>query len=459
MTRFLLRWLPCLLLLAAAACAPKKLVTVPVVTTPRFPDFVEPLVPRDLASRPAATTRDRAWRFLQAGDLRNADREVSAALKIDPAFYPLDTVAGYIDLARNNNRSALTKFDRALGRSSNYLSALVGKGQALSALEREEEALAAFQAALAINSALPDVQRRVEVLQFKTVQRQIAVARQAVRSNKPDEAMRAYRAAIESSPESAFLYRELAAIERTQGDAESALTHYRRANALDASDAPSLVAMAELLADRDDFDGALKAYAAALALDPNPRVEEARARLTERAEVARLPAEYRAIATAPQITRGDLAALIGQRLGGLLNATRPRDVGVITDIRGHWAERWILAVARAGVLDPLPNHTFQPRAVVRRGDFAQAITRLLAKVAVVSPAEARRWTGARGRFTDMAPSHLAYAAASAATASGVMTTTADGGFQPNRVVTGEEAIAALDRISQLSPPRVVAGQR
>ena len=173
---------------------------------------------------------------------------------------------------------------------------------------------------------------------------------------------------------------------------------------------------------------------------------------------SRLPEEYRAIDRAAQITRGDLAALIGQRLSGLLNATRPRDVGVITDVRGHWAERWILAVARAGVMDPLPNHTFQPRGVVRRGDFAQAVTRLLAKVAVVSPAEARRWTGARGRFTDMAPTHLAYPAASAATASGVMAATAEGGFQPNRVVTGEEAIAALDRLSQLSP-RVVAGQR
>ena len=62
---------------------------------------------------------------------------------------------------------------------------------------------------------------------------------------------------------------------------------------------------------------------------------------------------------------------------------------MITDIRGHWAESWILAVARAGVLDPFENHTFQPRTVVRRVDFAQAMTRLLAKVAVVSPAQAK----------------------------------------------------------------------
>lgn len=456
--RFPLRWLPCVALLAVAACGPKAVVTVPVVSAPKFPDFVEPTVPRDLASRPAVPARERAWLFLQAGDLKNADREVGAALKTDPAFYPLDAVGGYIELARNNNRNALTRFDRVLQRHGDYVAALVGKGQALAGLDREDEALAAFQSALAVDATLTDVQRRVDVLKFKTVQRQIGIARQAARNGKTDDAMRAYRAAIDASPESAFLFRELAAIERAQGDADSALTHYQRANALDPSDAPSLVAMAELLADKDDFDPALKAYAAALALEPNPRVEEARAKLAARAEIARLPAEYRAISTAAQITRGDLAALIGQRLVNLLNATRPRDVGVITDIRGHWAERWILSVARAGVMDPLPNHTFQPRGVVRRADLAQAVSRLLAKVAVVSPAEARRWTNARGRFPDMAASHLAYPAASVATASGVMTTAADGGFQPNRAVTGEEAIAALDRLGQLSP-RIVANQR
>jgi hypothetical protein len=38
----------------------------------------------------------------------------------------------------------------------------------------------------------------------------------------------------------------------------------------------------------------------------------------------RLPVEYRAIDGAAQITRGDLAALIGVRLAGLLGSTRAR---------------------------------------------------------------------------------------------------------------------------------------
>ncbi len=437
------------LLLALAGCAPRTAV-LPVVTTPGFPDFMQPRIPLDLAGSPSATSTDRAWQFLQAGDLRGADREIAAALKQNANFYPAETVAAYVDLARKDGRAAVARFDRVLARRSDYLSALVGRGQALESLGRDDDAIQAFQAALALDPSLPDIGRRVEVLKFRTVQRAVVEARQAAQAGRTDEAVRAYQSAIASSPESAFLYRELAAIERDRGDEEGALGHYRRAAALDPGDSASLLGVAEILDARNDFDAAIEAYGAALAIDPDPAVSARRDAVRARAEAAALPAEYRAIQSAAQITRGDLAALVGVRLGSLLQATRGSDIGVITDIRGNWAEPWILAVARAGVMDPYANHTFQPRNVVRRVDFAQAVTKLLAKVAVIAPAQAARWQNARGRFPDITASHLAYPAASAATASGVMTTGPGGSFQPSQVVTGAEAIEALDRLRALT---------
>ena len=35
-------------------------------------------------------------------------------------------------------------------------------------------------------------------------------------------------------------------------------------------------------------------------------------------------------------------------------------------MRGNWAAPWIMAVARAGLMEVYPNHTFQPNAIVRR---------------------------------------------------------------------------------------------
>ena len=76
-------------LAALAACAPKTL-SVPVVASPKFPDFVRPTVPEALASSGAVVNLDRAWAFLQAGDFNSAEREIDVALKTAPAFYPAE---------------------------------------------------------------------------------------------------------------------------------------------------------------------------------------------------------------------------------------------------------------------------------------------------------------------------------------------------------------------------------
>lgn len=441
--------------LVISSCAPKTVV-VPVVTAPRFPEFIEPKVPPSLANIPAAANQERAWQFLQAGDLRSADREVGFALKLSPGFYPAETTGGYIQLAEKDPRQALTRFDRALSRQNDYAPALVGKADALEALERDADAVEALQAAIVADRSLSDLERRVEVLRFRVAQRDVENARAAARSGNADAAIRAYRLAIDGSPETAFLYREVAAIEREKGDSDAALQDLRKAVTLDPADAGAIAQLGELLEARGETDEAMKAYADALALGPDARVEARRNALRARAEISRLPAQYRSIDAATQVTRGDLAALVGVRLSSLLEVTRPRDVGVITDIRGHWAENWIMASARGGVLDPFDNHTFQPRTVVRRVDLAQAVLRLLAKVAVVAPAQARQWTNARGQFSDITAGHLAYPAASAAVASGIMSVGADRAFSPSRVVSGGEAVEAMERLRLLANIPTVA---
>jgi hypothetical protein len=233
-----------------------------------------------------------------------------------------------------------------------------------------------------------------------------------------------------------------------------------RATALDPMDAGSLALLGDLLDQQGNPRGALQAYDSALAIEDNPDVASRRGAVAARLELAQLPEQYRSIETSPQMTRGDLAALIGVRLEGLLARAAPRDVGILTDTRGHWAESWIAAVTRAGILEPLPNHTFQPRTIVRRVDLAQALSRLLNLAAVANPSRAGLWTGARGRFTDLSTGHIAYPAVSAAVAAGAMDQAADGTFQPMRVVTGQEAIAALDRVRTLAGlPATISSNR
>jgi tetratricopeptide (TPR) repeat protein len=439
----------------ASACA-AKMVPAPVVSAPKFPEFQRPPVPPAFEGTLAAESESRGWAFLQTGDLKAAEHEFSAALRALPAFYPAETSLGYVELARKDAKAALPHFERALELKPQRgdVTPLLGRGESLLALGREADALGAFEAALAADPSQSELARRIEVLKFRGAEQGLARARDAARAGRLDDAVQAYTMAIASSPDSPFLYRELAGVDRQRGDLDAALEHLRKAATLDAGDARSLQQIGEILEGRGDFQGAEKAYIDALAIEPNREIEKRVEDLRATAALARMPAEYRAIDQAPQVTRADLAALIGIRLAPLLQGgRRSSDAALITDVRNNWAATWIVAVARAGVMEPFANHAFQPRAVVRRVDLAQAVARLLARIDAQSPGRGQAWQSARLKFSDLSPTHLAYPAASMAVAAGVLKTGDNNAFQPSKVVTGAEAIDAIDKVGALAGTR------
>jgi Flp pilus assembly protein TadD len=299
-----------------------------------------------------------------------------------------------------------------------------------------------------VDPTLADLSRRVAVLRFRNLQDVIASARADATAGRTATARASYERALRATPDSAFLHRELGILERKDGNAGAALEHFRRASALDTSDAVSLVQLGELLEEQQDFTGAASAYRRAAEIEPGAALSARIAAVAEKERDAMRPAEFRAIAAAREITRGDLAALIAVRLEPLLQGVRPREV-VATDIAGHWAAAWIRQVARAGVMDPFENHTFQPRARLRRGDLAEAVSRLLSLVAASRP-ELRTTLAQRQEFTDMAPGHLNYPSASAAVAAGVLSVLDGDRFQVGRAVSGAEAIEAIGRIRTLA---------
>ena len=102
-------------------------------------------------------------------------------------------------------------------RTPAYVPALIGRGQALLELDRDADALASFEAALAKDPSLTDLRSRVDVLRFRATQDMLARAKAAADARRWDEATAIYQQAIAASPDSAFLYRDLAAVEQQAG--------------------------------------------------------------------------------------------------------------------------------------------------------------------------------------------------------------------------------------------------
>lgn len=434
------------LLALVAGCATRVVPPLPVALA--YPEFIYPTLPQPLATADAAGRIDRGWRFLQNDDLGSADREFATALQRAPALYPAEAGGAYVALARRDYDRALGAFDAVLRAAPMYVPALAGRGQALLALNRDTAALEAFEAVLAVDPSLADVRRRIDVLRFRSLQDVIEAARAAAAAGQVAEARNEYERALQVSPESAFLYRELGLVERKQGSVEAGLDRFRRAAELDPGDAVSLIQIGELLEERQDFAGAEAAYRRAADIEPSGDLSARIAAMVEKALDARLPAEFRAMPGLSEMSRGDLAALLGVRLEDILREVPERDV-VITDTQGHWAAAWIAQVARAGVIDPFANHTFQPGTLITRADLAGAVSRVVAVIAARRP-EIRPRLAERPQIADMAAEHLSYPAVSVAVASGVMPLLDGGRFQVARFVSGAEAIDVVARVRALA---------
>lgn len=435
--------------LAVSACAPMT-VALPAPGAPRFPDFVYPAAPAALAAAPAAGLHEAGWRWLQAGDLKEAERSFSAALKQAPDFYPAEAGLGYVSLAKKDNKVAVSHFDRAVAADPAYAPALAGRGEALLAQGQRDPALASFEAAIAADPQLAALRSRIEVLRFRGLQDDVAVARKAAEAGNLAEARTAYLQAIVASPQSPFLYRELAGVERREGNLAAALEHAQKSAELEPSEPRALILIGEIYEAQGDVSKAAEAYGFAVALEPSETLDRRIDELRERVAFAAMPEEYKSIEASPSVTRAQVAALVGVQLDAILKRARRRNAVVMTDTRGSWAAPWIQSVTRAGIMEAFPNHTFQPGAVVRRGDLATIASRALSLIAAENPRLDASWRNARRRFPDLSPSHLTYPAASLAVEAGVMKPAEDGSFQLSRPVTGAEAIAAAKTLKELS---------
>ncbi len=104
-----------------------------------------------------------------------------------------------------------------------------------------------------------------------------------------------------------------------------------------------------------------------------------------------------------------------------------------SDIQGHWAERYIQALAARGIISGFPDGSFGPEQPVTRAQFAAIVTRAFS-------APARRGTA---NFVDVSRSYWANRAIQAAFATGFMSGYPDGSFRPEQRIPRVQVLVSL----------------
>ena len=347
-------------------------------------------------------------------------------------------------------QNAATQFRLALDRQENYVPGLVGYGDALYRLDDITTALKIFRDALAIQPSLLRVERIVAELSLQVMTDRLVEARQFGVEGRLADSERVYREVISSSPDSAFLYVELASIKRQQNELSEALIVIDQALALDDSYAEAFLLQGNILELNGELALAVSSYARANEIMSTEVAAEALARARSALRAADLPLEYREIETKTEITRGDLAALLGVDLAEfLIDAGSGISTPIFTDTRDHWASQWIIEVARAGIMQVGGRYQFEPGRIVRRGDLSEIVADTLLLIAEIEPELGRRWRSARPRFSDLTAGHLNFESASIAVGADVLRLDDNDRFAPTRAVSGGEAADIVAKLMEL----------
>jgi tetratricopeptide (TPR) repeat protein len=418
----------------AASCAPKA----PAPRLPDTEDYVFPSAGRGELSPAEVRKIEEAWKRVLAGDPAGA-RGFEKLLQSRPKLVPATTGLAYARLRGGRAAEASRLFQIALDERSEYLPALVGAGSAALRQGDADAALAFYRLAQTVAPGDAVVRRRLPQIKLQVTEKRVAQARQDLERGNAEKATTEYRAALDAAPEVGGVRLELANLLLAQGDAPGAVALLEQDP---VGDRQVLLRQGEILIGMQDYARAIDVYRRLLVRDP--RDEEALRRSREvrdAQELLLMPEEYRRIATAPRLTRADLAALMDVKVAALRRVAE-REPKVAIDISGSWARDHIADVLALDIMDVYPNHTFQPGAMVRRSDVARALGRVL---------DLLRWPRAASASvpSDMSPANVAYDRVERVLGAGLMDVTPAGAFEPWRPVTGPEAIDAIEALVRL----------
>lgn len=418
-----------------ASCAPRARVPLPEGV-----DLVFPATPPGALKSAESRRLQDAWGKVLSGDagavaaIDKLRRERSGV----PAF---EAALGFARLRSGDWAGAALAFDAALAKDPKYLPGLLGAGAVALRRADPDRALAFYRRALEASPQDPVARRRLGEVKLQVTERHVASAQTARQQGDLPAASAELRAALDAAPELADVRIDLAQLLLGQGDAAAAVAILE---ADPAQDRHVLLALGELQFAQKEYPRALEAYRKILQGNPKDAEAQQRASDVRRAvELSQMPEEYRRIPDSPRVTRADLAAMIAVKITALqrLPVAEGR---VATDISGSWARAHVLRVLSLDIMDVYSNHTFQPGAVVRRGDLAAALGKVLDLLGfAVRPAPVLK---------DVSPNNLLYPGVTRVVSAGLMDVTPDGAFEAWRQVSGKDAMALVEALARLVGP-------
>ncbi len=435
----------CLLLLVGSACATTNARPAPVVTESPMRRFVldyehVPQAPQDISGPVRA-----AWEATREGDGATAAQAIQSAPPGSLEDPGASTVEGFLRLAAGAPSQARARFHQAVDADPDFAPALYGLGFVAEATGDRAAGLDWYGRAIVADPTLSAPAIRLQVLQLEQAQAFLTEGERAEARGDDRGAMSAYESALELGPDVLETYLRLAEAQRRQSRTEEAVTTLRAARDRIGDLRIILEPLGRSLQDAGSYAEAYDVFRTMEEAEPDdPEIRALVASARELYFTTSLPEPYRMLEEKPEITREDLAALLAIRMPNLgERVEEPLAGAIILDIEESWAQEYIRQVVEWGVMEVYQNYDFGSGLPVSRQMFAEVAYRVLDLLEVTEDAP-------RARLSDVSRDHFFYDQIRVVVGLDVLSLGPRDSFGLLDRVSGEEAIAAVQRLVRLA---------
>ena len=384
------------LLLQSLVLPPRTAVENPAIASP---------VPQKLRR-----DYDKLWmRFVAGKEDAKVVKDLDKLLKKQKDLSPAITLGAYIDMYRGSDSSAVPKFLQVLSINPNDKIALYYLGELAFAGRDYAGATNFYSRLLALDGARTDIEAKRQKAVLLSTESLLQAAASAEQEKRFGDAERLYRRALEVVGRNSEIEKKIAEALMSLGRTEEARGFLDRLRNEGTAD--------------ENFESTI----------------------SELEDLGRWGPElafYRDIRSASSLKREQLAAVIVRYFPQV--AEFPQIPQIVTDVQDSWARPEIQLTVGTGLIDPFPNHTFQPSGLINRGLFALSISRLI-RLLGVSPADAPPIPA-----SDVASSSAIYRDIQLVLSVGLMGLEDSGSFNVSGEVSGEEAVRTVERLLRLS---------
>jgi tetratricopeptide (TPR) repeat protein len=380
------------------------------------------LPPRTALENPAVISQipqklrkdyDKMWlRFVTAAGDMKLVKDLDKLLQKQKSFDAAWMIQGYLALYKGDDIAAQEKFTQALALNPAHRTAMYYLSELAYMHGQYFRAATLYAQLLLIDNTHPEIETKRQKAFLLATDDLLRAAARSEAENRLAEAEEYYRQALLLAPKEPVLHARLADLLIKQDKKEAAEAERKAAEALMPRSAAKARATDEVKSDLED----LGRWGSDIELFHQIRDAEA----VTREQMAILTIRY-----FPQVTE---FRQIPQ---------------IITDIEDSPAKPAIQTVVGIGLMDPRPNHDFEPAALVTRGDLAKALARL-SRLLEVSGSQS-----SSNPVPDVAETNAMFADIQLVLGHGLMGLADSGSFNVFGPVSGPQAVRSLDRLLRI----------